>query len=147
MKEFLGLVLVLQFGAVVDADSFQIAGGADQAIDATTPDYVAGGRRDPFLSVWAVKSDGTPRGHGVAGLEIGTLDLLGIVFSDQGQDRYAIVSGADDVGYFLQEGDVLHDGRVATIERDRVRLLKKVDDPLNPNPFEPRQLKLDPEVR
>ncbi len=102
----------------------------DEVLSASGFTYDRRGRRDPFLSVWNKRAEGS-RPPGVAGMAIAELDLMGIAHTPDGKHRYALVLGTDNTGYNLNEGDQLYDGKVKKIESDRVTFLKKVNDPLS----------------
>ena len=95
---------------------------------AMNPDTVAAGvegkvaRRDPFESLvsrqqaQANASKNLP--PGIAGLQVSTLKLDGIVKAPNGM--IAVVTNPQERTYFLREGDQLYDGRVEKIAMDGV---------------------------
>ncbi|MFN7971126.1 MAG: hypothetical protein U0166_02050 [Acidobacteriota bacterium] len=123
----------------------QAAQGDEQTLTAAGFTYDPKGRRDPFESIFDKKKDNKGRPTGVRGMEISELDLQGIVIS--GADKYAIVSGTDSKGYNLREGDELFNGKVKTIEKDRVVFLQKVNDPLSIKEYTEVAKRLNPEDR
>jgi hypothetical protein len=78
-------------------------------------------------------------------MEISALDLQGIVISLGGDERFAIVLGTDNKGYNLREGDGLYNGKVKTIDSDRVVFLQKVTDPLSMREYTEVVKRLSPE--
>ena len=94
------------------------AGEGDQQA-ADTGSKVA--RRDPFESlVNQQKNSGKPANlpPGIAGLQVGTLRLDGIVKAPNGM--IAVVTNPQSRTYFLREGDQLYDGKVDKISMDSV---------------------------
>jgi len=95
---------------------------------AMNPDAVAAGvegkvaRRDPFESLvarqQAQKDAGKNLPPGIAGLQVSTLKLDGIVKAPNGM--IAVVTNPQARTYFLREGDQLYDGRVEKIAMDGV---------------------------
>lgn len=94
------------------------------------PDVAAAGpgpgdkvaRRDPFESLvarqQAQKDAGKNLPPGIAGLQVSTLKLDGIVKAPNGM--IAVVTNPQERTYFLREGDQLYDGRVEKIAMDGV---------------------------
>jgi type IV pilus assembly protein PilP len=91
------------------------------------PDAAAGpgekvARRDPFESLvarqQAEKNAGKNLPPGIAGLQVSTLKLDGIVKAPNGM--IAVVTNPQERTYFLREGDQLYDGRVEKIAMDGV---------------------------
>jgi Tfp pilus assembly protein PilP len=77
-------------------------------------------RRDPFESLINVQK-GNAKANlppGIAGLQVGTLQLNGIVKAPNGM--IAVVTNPQSRTYFLREGDQLYDGRVDKIAMDSV---------------------------
>lgn len=123
----------------------QAAQGDEQTLSAAGFTYDPKGRRDPFESIFDRKKDNKGRPTGIRGMEISELDLQGIVLS--GSEKFAIVSGTDNKGYNLREGDELFNGKVKTIEKDRVVFLQKVNDPLSIKEYTEVAKRLNPEDR
>ena len=94
------------------------------------PDVAAAGpgpadkvaRRDPFESLvsrqQAQANAAKNLPPGIAGLQVSTLKLSGIVKAPNGM--IAVVTNPQDRTYFLREGDQLYDGRVEKIAMDGV---------------------------
>lgn len=94
--------------------------------------YKAEGRRDPFISLNAVRSTDRPAGQrpkGLPGLLVDEIALRGIIQSRQ--TFLASVQGPDMKTYIIHVGDRLLDGTVKSIAADRVIFLKEVNDPLS----------------
>ncbi|MGC2467652.1 MAG: pilus assembly protein PilP [Candidatus Acidiferrum sp.] len=95
---------------------------------AMNPDAAATGpgekiaRRDPFESLVARQQAQANAGKnlppGIAGLQVSTLKLDGIVKAPNGM--IAVVTNPQERTYFLREGDQLYDGRVEKIAMDGV---------------------------
>jgi Tfp pilus assembly protein PilP len=77
-------------------------------------------RRDPFESLINVQKGGAKVNlpPGIAGLQVSTLQLNGIVKAPNGM--IAVVTNPQARTYFLREGDQLYDGRVDKIAMDSV---------------------------
>ena len=79
-------------------------------------------RRDPFESLvmrqQAAGRAGANLPPGIAGLQVSTLKLDGVVKAPNGM--IAVVSNPQSRTYFLREGDQLYDGRVEKIAMDGV---------------------------
>ena len=118
----------------------------DDVLSASGFTYEAKGRRDPFLSIWDQREERGNRPSGIRGMEISELDLQGIVLSPGGE-KFAIVLGTDNKGYNLRENDELFNGKVKTIEKDRVIFLQKVNDPLSIKEYNEVAKRLNPDDR
>jgi type IV pilus assembly protein PilP len=78
-------------------------------------------RRDPFESLVNIqknKGKGANLPPGIAGLQVNTLRLDGIVKAPNGM--IAVVTNPQSRTYFLREGDQLYDGKVDKISMDSV---------------------------
>jgi hypothetical protein len=85
----------------------------------TEPTSVPGAaRRDPFLSLLAMRKAGPPLPPGKAGLVIAQIRVDGIVKSQTGM--IAVVSNPQQRVYFVREGDRLYDGEVEKISLEGV---------------------------
>lgn len=92
--------------------------------------YDRGGRRDPFIPL--IRDRGPrqqaageeapvltrPRPPGIAGMDIAEIDLVGVVV--MANRTIAHFNGSDNFGYFLGVGGEVYDGKIVTIEDDRV---------------------------
>ncbi len=119
----------------------------DETLSASGFTYDPKGRRDPFESIFDKKKEVGDRPSGIRGMEIAELDLQGIVITPDGKDKFAIVLGTDNKGYNLREGDELFNGKVKTIEKDRVVFLQKVNDPLSIKEYTEVAKRLSPDER
>jgi Tfp pilus assembly protein PilP len=84
--------------------------------------------RDPFA---ALVRTGDAGDHlnlppGIAGLQVATLRLQGLVKGPEGM--VAIVSNPQDRVYFLHEGDHIYDGLVEKIEMDKITFQQENKD-------------------
>ena len=97
-------------------------------------DYVAAGRRDPFISLVrrTTQASGTsanPRPTGLGGLSIEQIRMTGVVKGRQGFS--AIVKGVDNRTYYVKAGDELYAGKVRAVTADAMFLTQNVNDPLS----------------
>lgn len=115
-----------------DVASNDAAGTADaeRAANATAPDnkYSANGRRDPFVSPVVSHAGGSGCSTGKKCLEIGAINLRGVVHSDGG--FIAVVSNSLNKAYFLRENDPVFNGYVVKITGDSIVFQETVQDRL-----------------
>ncbi|MGA2966109.1 MAG: hypothetical protein ABSD64_07845 [Terriglobales bacterium] len=78
----------------------------------------ANGRRDPFLSPVVAQVGGSGCSTGKKCLEIGTINLRGVVRAENG--FIAVVSNGMNKAYFLRENDPVFNGYVVKITGDSV---------------------------
>lgn len=94
--------------------------------------YQAGGRRDPFRSLLAVRRReiAAPglRPPGISGFLINEIQIVATA-SFQGRWQ-AMIVGLNGRSYFAQVGAVLYDGRVVEISGDEVTFEQEVEDML-----------------
>lgn len=83
-------------------------------------------RRDPFLSLLAMRKSGPPLPPGKAGLVIAQIRVDGTVKSQNGM--IAVVSNPQQRVYFIREGDRLYDGEVEKISLDGVVFRESTKD-------------------
>lgn len=92
--------------------------------------YQAGGRRDPFRSLLAVRSReiAAPelRPAGLAGFLTSEITIVATA-SYQGRWQ-AMIMGRDRRTYFVRVGDVLYDGRIVEIAGEQVVFEQDVED-------------------
>jgi hypothetical protein len=86
----------------------------------------AASRRDPFLSLLAMRKSGPPLPPGKAGLVIAQIRVDGTVKSQNGM--IAVVSNPQQRVYFIREGDRLYDGEVEKISLDGVVFRESTKD-------------------
>jgi hypothetical protein len=83
-------------------------------------------RRDPFLSLLALRKSGPPLPPGKAGLVIAQIRVDGTVKAQNGM--IAVVSNPQQRVYFIREGDRLYDGEVEKISLDGVVFRESTKD-------------------
>jgi len=106
------------------------AEGGSAASDDVVPDskYAANGRRDPFISPVVSHTGGSGCSTGKKCLEIGAINLKGVVHSENG--FIAVVSNGMNKAYFLRENDPVFNGYVVKITGDSVVFQETVQDRL-----------------
>jgi hypothetical protein len=110
------------------------SGGAAESAEneqSVVPDSKASarGRRDPFVSpVVSSRSGGSGCSNGKKCLEIGTINLKGVVHSENG--FIAVVSNNLNKAYFLRENDPVFDGYVVKITGDSIVFQETLQDRL-----------------
>jgi hypothetical protein len=92
------------------------------------PKYAANGRRDPFLSPVVSHAGGSGCSTGKKCLEIGTINLRGVVHSENG--FIAVVSNGLNKAYFLRENDPVFNGYVVKITGDSIVFQETMQDRL-----------------
>jgi hypothetical protein len=104
--------------------------GDDNASQATTvdPKYQANGRRDPFVSPVVSHAGGSNCTTGKKCLEIGAINLRGVVRSENG--FIAVVSNNVNKAYFLRENDPVFNGFVMKITGDSIVFQETLQDRL-----------------
>jgi hypothetical protein len=90
--------------------------------------YNANGRRDPFLSPVVSHAGGSGCSTGKKCLEIGTINLRGVVHADSG--FIAVVSNGMNKAYFLRENDPVFNGYVMKITGDSIVFQETLQDRL-----------------
>jgi hypothetical protein len=115
--------------ASADATSGSAEGG-NAASDGVVPDskYAANGRRDPFISPVVSHAGGSGCSTGKKCLEIGAINLRGVVHSENG--FIAVVSNGLNKAYFLRENDPVFNGYVMKITGDSVVFQETLQDRL-----------------
>jgi hypothetical protein len=88
----------------------------------------ARGRRDPFISPVVSRAGGSGCSNGKKCLEIGTINLKGVVHSENG--FIAVVSNNLNKAYFLRENDPVFDGYVVKITGDSIVFQETLQDRL-----------------
>jgi hypothetical protein len=96
----------------------------------TTPDskFNANGRRDPFISPVVSHAGGSGCSTGKKCLEIGAINLRGVVRSENG--FIAVVSNDLNKAYFLRENDPVFNGYVMKITGDSIVFQETLQDRL-----------------
>ena len=90
--------------------------------------WAMSGKRDPFFSPVVQQSSGSGCSTGKKCLEIGQINLRGVVKSDSG--FIAIVTNSLNKAYFLRENDPVFNGYVVRITGDAVVFQETVQDKL-----------------
>jgi hypothetical protein len=88
--------------------------------------YAANGRRDPFISPVVSHGGSTACSSGKKCLEIGTINLKGVVHSEGG--FIAVVSNGLNKAYFLRENDPVFNGYVVKITGDSIVFQETLQD-------------------
>jgi len=106
---------------------------ASDAVDAEDPagsekKYNPNGRRDPFISPVVSHAGGSGCSSGKKCLEIGAINLQGIVRSETG--FIAVVSNGMNKAYFLRENDPVFNGYVVKITGDSIVFQETLQDRL-----------------
>jgi Tfp pilus assembly protein PilP len=94
--------------------------------------WAMSGRRDPFFSPVVQQPTGSGCSTGKKCLEIGNINLRGVVKSDSG--FIAVVTNNLNKAYFLRENDPVFNGYVVKITGDSVTFQETVEDKLG-KPF------------
>ena len=104
----------------------EFAAGEQQVV----PDakYAANGRRDPFISPVVSHAGGSGCSTGKKCLEIGAINLRGVVHSESG--FIAVVSNNMNKAYFLRENDPVFNGYVVKITGDSIVFQETLQDRL-----------------
>ena len=90
--------------------------------------YNANGRRDPFISPVVSHTGGSGCSTGKKCLEIGAINLRGVVHSESG--FIAVVSNSMNKAYFLRENDPVFNGYVVKITGDSIVFQETLQDRL-----------------
>ena len=106
------------------------AGGYQASEQNVAPDskYNANGRRDPFVSPVVSHAGGSGCSTGKKCLEIGAINLRGVVRSEGG--FIAVVSNGLNKAYFLRENDPVFNGYVMKITGDSIVFQETLQDRL-----------------
>ncbi|MFY9647927.1 MAG: hypothetical protein WAK29_22310 [Terriglobales bacterium] len=104
--------------------------GNESNEQAVVPDskYSANGRRDPFISPVVSHAGGSGCSTGKKCLEIGAINLRGVVRSESG--FIAVVSNGLNKAYFLRENDPVFNGYVVKITGDSIVFHETLQDRL-----------------
>ena len=113
-----------------DADSAASSEEAKSDDDADKQDkkWSMSGKRDPFISPVVNHAGGSGCSTGKKCLEIGAINLRGIVHSDAG--FIAVVTNSLNKAYFLRENDPVFDGYVVKITGDSIIFKETLQDRL-----------------
>jgi Tfp pilus assembly protein PilP len=118
----------------IDAAAAEASKIGDTAKPAKTEDkkWAMNGKRDPFFSPVVQQQGGSGCATGKKCLEIGNINLRGVVKSDSG--FIAVVTNNLNKAYFLRENDPVFNGYVVRITGDSVVFQETVQDKLG-KPF------------
>jgi len=103
-------------------------GGNAEGEQSVVPDskYNSNGRRDPFISPVVSHAGGSGCSTGKKCLEIGSINLRGVVRSENG--FIAVVSNSLNKAYFLRENDPVFNGYVVKITGDSIVFQETLQD-------------------
>ncbi len=104
------------------------AGDEDPVKDAQEKKWSMAGKRDPFISPVVSHAGGSGCSTGKKCLEIGAINLRGVVHSDGG--FIAVVTNSVNKAYFLRENDPVFDGYVVKITGDSIVFKETLQDRL-----------------
>ena len=137
-----GLLFVALSGAVAsEEDALPVADPSaaekvQEPIDPSILRYERRNFRDPFRSLEKMgMADRGPRPPGPAGMLIEEVDLVGVLAGPKG--AMILIIGSDGLGYSLQEGSDLYDGKVLRIQEEEglVIFRQEVNDPNRIKPY------------
>lgn len=114
--------------ATVAGSASESAAGSKAAPDEpAAPDTKWSGKRDPFISPVVSRANSTSScSTGKKCLEIGTINLRGIVHAESG--FIAVVSNSLNKAYFLRENDPVFNGYVVKITGDSIVFQETLQD-------------------
>lgn len=104
------------------------AAKSDDDSDKQDKKWTAAGKRDPFISPVVNHTGGSGCSTGKKCLEIGAINLRGVVHSDAG--FIAVVTNSLNKAYFLRENDPVFDGYVVKITGDSIIFKETLQDKL-----------------
>jgi hypothetical protein len=111
------------------SQSEESKGSDDDAVkDAQDKKWSMAGKRDPFISPVVSHAGGSGCSTGKKCLEIGAINLRGVVHSDGG--FIAVVTNSVNKAYFLRENDPVFDGYVVKITGDSIVFKETMQDRL-----------------
>jgi hypothetical protein len=101
---------------------------AAKSVDKQNGKWSMTGKRDPFVSPVVTQSSGSGCSTGKKCLEIGAINLRGVVRSESG--FIAVVTNSLNKAYFLRENDPVFDGYVVKITGDSIVFQETLQDHL-----------------
>jgi hypothetical protein len=110
------------------ARSAETAKGESDEKDSVDKKWSMTGKRDPFISPVVSHAGGSGCSTGKKCLEIGAINLRGVVRSDAG--FIAVVTNSLNKAYFLRENDPVFDGYVVKITGDSIVFQETMQDRL-----------------
>jgi hypothetical protein len=115
--------------AAAKADQYEEKASDDDAVKETQDKkWSMSGKRDPFISPVVSHTGGSGCSTGKKCLEIGAINLRGVVHSDAG--FIAVVTNSLNKAYFLRENDPVFNGYVVKITGDSVIFKETMQDRL-----------------
>jgi hypothetical protein len=114
--------------AATAGEASEAKAGDDDVKDAQDKKWSMSGKRDPFISPVVNHAGGSGCSTGKKCLEIGAINLRGVVHSDGG--FIAVVTNSLNKAYFLRENDPVFDGYVVKITGDSVVFKETMQDRL-----------------
>ncbi len=111
------------------ANAGQSEAGEDDSKDAQDKKWSMSGKRDPFISPVVNHAGGSGCSTGKKCLEIGAINLRGVVHSDAA-GFIAVVTNSLNKAYFLRENDPVFDGYVVKITGDSIIFKETMQDRL-----------------
>ena len=115
--------------AAAGAGQYDEKASDDDAVkDAQDKKWSMSGKRDPFISPVVSHTGGSGCSTGKKCLEIGAINLRGVVHSDAG--FIAVVTNSLNKAYFLRENDPVFNGYVVKITGDSVIFKETMQDRL-----------------
>ena len=115
-------------GAASAEQADEKASDDDAVKDAQDKKWSMSGKRDPFISPVVSHTGGSGCSTGKKCLEIGAINLRGVVHSDAG--FIAVVTNSLNKAYFLRENDPVFDGYVVKITGDSIVFKETMQDRL-----------------
>jgi len=112
----------------VEAKDDSARAEAPKALKPEEKKWAMSGKRDPFFSPIVVQVSGSGCSTGKKCLEIGQINVRGVVKSDNG--FIAVVTNSINKAYFLHENDPVFNGYVVRITGDSVVFQETVQDKL-----------------
>ena len=119
--------VVSKLGSGQSADPFQMP-DASKAPKPEEKKWAMSGKRDPFFSPVVQQPTGSGCSTGKKCLEIGQINVRGVVKSEAG--FIAVVTNSLNKAYFLRENDPVFNGYVVRITGDTVVFQEQVQDKL-----------------
>lgn len=111
-----------------EAAAAEEAKSDDSETDKQDKKWSMSGKRDPFISPVVNRTGGSGCSTGKKCLEIGAINLRGVVHSDAGY--IAVVTNSLNKAYFLRENDPVFDGYVVKITGDSIIFKETLQDRL-----------------
>ncbi len=115
-------------GEGVSGSSGEVGNAEGEQQAAADSKYNANGRRDPFISPVVSHAGGSGCSTGKKCLEIGAINLRGVVHAESG--FIAVVSNSLNKAYFLRENDPVFNGYVVKITGDSIVFQETLQDRL-----------------